>query len=76
MFSRDEEDDIFEKDTEEWMEKKQAERIRELKAELADATRALQFAAGFINSSLPFHGKHPREVVQWLIAGSKIGRDT
>lgn len=37
MHNRDEEDDIFEQDTEEWMEKKRAERIRELKAELADA---------------------------------------
>lgn len=76
MTSRDEEDDIFEQDTEEWMEKKRAEHIKELKSELTEVTRALQFAAGFINSSLPFHGKHLREVVQWLIAGSKIGRDT
>lgn len=76
MHYANEEDDIFEQDTEEWMEKKRAERIRELKAELAEANRALRFAAGFINSSLPFHGKHPREVVQWLIAGSKIGQDT
>ena len=75
MHSANDEDDIFEQDTEEWMEKKRAERIRELKAELAEATRALQFAAGFINSSLPFHGKHPQEVLNWIIAGSKIGRD-
>lgn len=75
MHYANEEDDIFEQDTEEWMEKKRAERIRELKAELLEANRALQFAAGFINSNLPFHGMHPQKVVQWLIAGSKIGRD-
>ena len=75
MHYANDEDDIFEQDTEEWMEKKRAERIRELEAELAEANRALQFAAGFINSNLPFHGKHPQEVLNWIVAGSKIGRD-
>jgi hypothetical protein len=47
MFSRDDEDDIFEEDTEQWMEKKRAERIRELKAELAAAMQALAPFAEF-----------------------------
>ena len=37
MHYANDEDDIFEEDTERWMEKKRAERIRELKAELAEA---------------------------------------
>lgn len=37
MHYANDEDDIFEEDTERWMEKKRAERIRELKRELAQA---------------------------------------
>ena len=70
MHNANDEDDVFEEDTEKWMEKKRAEHIRELRAELAKLDRALQFAAGFIKGAR-FNDKSTQWIYEWLIESSK-----